>query len=84
VFLKLSTVADHFTGGRRTCRPLAVSEEKTQQKLCQTLKEGKNTPLDVCAKTAFVGHPSTESRRINSFHKFLSFNHCFRKYFKLV
>jgi hypothetical protein len=44
----------------------------------------KSTPTHVCAKTAFVGWPSTESRWITSFHNFLSFSHYFRKYFKLL
>jgi hypothetical protein len=44
----------------------------------------KNTPIHVCVKTAFVGRHSADSRRIGSFHKFLSFNPYFRKYFKLV
>jgi hypothetical protein len=44
----------------------------------------KNTPIHVSAKTAFGGRPSTASRRISSFHNFLSFNHYFRKYFRLV
>jgi hypothetical protein len=44
----------------------------------------KNTPIHSCVKTAFVGCPSPESRRISSFHNFLSFCHYFRKYFKLV
>jgi hypothetical protein len=41
----------------------------------------KNTPVHVWVKTAFVSWPSTES---NSFHNVLSFDHYFRKYFKLV
>jgi hypothetical protein len=38
----------------------------------------------LCATTAFVGWLSTESRRIRSFHNFLSFSHYFLEYFKLV
>jgi hypothetical protein len=44
----------------------------------------KNIPTYVCAKTASVGWPSTESRRNSSIHNFSSFNHCFIKYIKLV
>jgi hypothetical protein len=44
----------------------------------------KNAPKHVCAKTAFVGWPSIESRRISSSRNFLSYNHEFRKRFKLV
>jgi hypothetical protein len=44
----------------------------------------KNTPIHVCAKLAFVGWHSVESRQIRSFHNFLSYSHYFRKYFKLV
>jgi hypothetical protein len=33
----------------------------------------KNTPMYVCAKTAFVGCPPTESRRSSSFQKLLAF-----------
>jgi hypothetical protein len=43
----------------------------------------KDKPIRVCAKTAFVGWP-TESRRMSSFHNFLSFSHYFIKYIKLV
>jgi hypothetical protein len=44
----------------------------------------KSTFIHVCAKTAFVVWPSTESGRISSSHNFLSYNHYFRKCFKLV
>jgi hypothetical protein len=44
----------------------------------------KNTLIHVCAKTVFVGWPSTANRRISSFPNFLSHNHYFRKCFKLV
>jgi hypothetical protein len=44
----------------------------------------KNTPIHVCGKTAFIGWPSTQSRRISSFHTLLSSNHYFRKYFKIM
>jgi hypothetical protein len=44
----------------------------------------KNTPILVCDKTEFVRWNSTESKRICSFHNFLSYNHSFRKGFKLV
>jgi hypothetical protein len=67
-------------GPRTTGGPQAVSEEKALQKLYHTLNEWKNTPIHVCAKTAFVGWPSTE----RSFHNFLFYNYYFRKCFKLV
>jgi hypothetical protein len=44
----------------------------------------KNTPIHVCARTAFVGRPSTECRRISPFHNFLSFDHYLRIYIKLL
>jgi hypothetical protein len=34
-----------------------------------------NAPIHVCAKTAFVGWPSTQNRRISSSYKFLSYSH---------
>jgi hypothetical protein len=40
--------------------------------------------LHVCAKTACVNWLSIESGQINYFYNFLSLNHYFRKYFKLV
>jgi hypothetical protein len=43
----------------------------------------KNTPIRVCAKTAFVGWPPPGSRRITSFNNFCSYNCYFIKYFKL-
>jgi hypothetical protein len=53
-------------------------------KIVSDNKQMKNTSIHVCPKTAFVGWPSTETRRISSFHNCLSFNHHFRKLFKLV
>jgi hypothetical protein len=44
----------------------------------------KNTPIHVCTKTAFVGWPTTESRRISALYNFSSFNYYLRKYFKLL
>jgi hypothetical protein len=44
----------------------------------------KNTPIHVCAKSAFVGWLPTENRQISSFHNFLSYNYYLRKCFKLV
>jgi hypothetical protein len=35
--------------------PQKVSEEKALQKLHQTLKRMKSTPIHVCAKTAIIG-----------------------------
>jgi hypothetical protein len=61
----------------------AVSENKALKKLYQSLNEWKIPPIHVCAKTAFVNWQSTE-RRISSVHNFLSFNHYFKKFFKLV
>jgi hypothetical protein len=57
---------------------------KSIEKIVKDTERMKNTPIHVCAKTAFIGWPSTESRRISSFHNFLSCNHYFRKYLKLV
>jgi hypothetical protein len=59
--------------------------KKALQKLYQTLYKCMHsvqcTPALVCAKIDSVGWPSTKS---SSFHNFLSFNHYFRKYFKLI
>jgi hypothetical protein len=44
----------------------------------------KNTPIHICAKSDFVGRPSTRSRQVISFHKFVSLNQYFKKCFKLV
>jgi hypothetical protein len=58
--------------------------KKSNTKIVSDTERMKNTPIRVCAKTTFVGWPSTEIRRISSFHNFLSFSHYFRKYFNLV
>jgi hypothetical protein len=57
--------------------PQAVSEGKALRKLYQTLNERKPHPYMSVLKL------STDSRRISSFRN-LSYNHYFRKYFKLV
>jgi hypothetical protein len=67
--------------------PLVVHRQfrkKKHRKNWSDTERMKNISTEVCAKTAFIGWPSTESRRTSSFHNFLSFNHYFRKYFKLV
>jgi hypothetical protein len=63
--------------------PHEVSVEK-HAKIVSDTERMENTCIHVCDKTSVVRWPSTESRRISSFHNFLSFNHYFRKYFKLV
>jgi hypothetical protein len=73
VFLKLSSM-DHRLSACRFGR-------KKHAKNCIRHITNTNTPIQVCAETIFVGWPSTENWRINSF---LSFNHYFRKHFKLV
>jgi hypothetical protein len=62
----------------------AVLEERALQKLCQDTERIQNTPMYVCAKTAFVGLPSTKSGRVSSFRNFSSYNKYFGKQFKLV
>jgi hypothetical protein len=57
---------------------------KNTTKIAPHTERMKNTIILVCAKTAFVGWPSTESRRISSSHNFLYFNRYFIKYFKLL
>jgi hypothetical protein len=53
-------------------------------KIVQDSKLMINKPTHVCSKTAFDGWP-TGSRRISSYHNFLSFNHYLKKkYFKLL
>jgi hypothetical protein len=54
-----------------------------RKSISKIVSNTNTTPIHFCTKTAFVGW-QTESRRITSFHNFLSFNRCFRKYFKLV
>jgi hypothetical protein len=56
---------------------------KITAKIVSDTERMKNTPMHICAKTVFVGWPSTESRRNSNFHIFLAFNNYFRKYFKL-
>jgi hypothetical protein len=48
--------------------------KKIIAKIVSDTERMKNTPVHVCAKTAFVGSPSTENKRISSFHNFISFN----------
>jgi hypothetical protein len=62
-------------------RPAGGFGTNSNAKIVSGTEQMKNTPIYVCAKTTFVGWPSTESTRISSFHNFLSFNHYFRKYF---
>jgi hypothetical protein len=62
----------------------AISEKKSIAKIVSDTERMKSTPIYVCAKTTFVGSPSIASRRISSFHNFLSFNGYFRKYFKFT
>jgi hypothetical protein len=71
VFLKLWSAADHQGSAGGFGR-------KT---FYQTLNEWKICPY---MSALFVGWPSAESRWSSSSHNFLSFNHYFRKYFKLV
>jgi hypothetical protein len=63
--------------------PQAVSEEN-HCKTCIRHLTNKNIPIHLCVKTAFVGSPSIESRRISSFHNFLYYNHYFSKYSEQV
>jgi hypothetical protein len=44
----------------------------------------KDTPIHVSVKTAFIGWPSAQSRRISYFYNFLFFINYFIKYFKFV
>jgi hypothetical protein len=60
VFIKLWSVGSF---GRKNIAKIVSDTERI-----------KNTATHVCAKTAFVGWPSTESRQISSFHNFLPFN----------
>jgi hypothetical protein len=48
-----------------------------EEKALQTLNKLKNTLIHACTETAFVGRPSTGSRRIISFHNFLFFGNYF-------
>jgi hypothetical protein len=51
---------------------------KSIVKIVSDIEREKNTPIHVSAKTVFVSSPPTESRRMSSFHNFLSFNHYFK------
>jgi hypothetical protein len=64
--------------------PQAVSERRALQKLYQTQEELKTHPYMSASRTAFVGRPSTECRRISPFNNFLSFEHYLRIYIKLL
>jgi hypothetical protein len=44
----------------------------------------KSTPIHVCAKTAFVGIPSTESVTISYFRNFLSFKLKNKVFYKIT
>jgi hypothetical protein len=57
---------------------------KSIEKIVSDTERMENTPTHICANTAIVIWPSTESRRTSSFRNFLSFNHYFSKYFELV
>jgi hypothetical protein len=70
------------TGGPR--RSANGFGRKMMTKIVSDTELIKNTPVHVCAKTSFVGWPSTESRQISSFHNFLFFSHYFRELFKWV
>jgi hypothetical protein len=52
--------------GVLSCDPRGVSEE-TVAKIVSHIERMKNNSTHFCAKTAFVGLPSTESKRITSF-----------------
>jgi hypothetical protein len=54
------------------------------QNIESNTEQMKNTTIHVCARAAFVGWPSTESRRISCFYNFLSFSHYFWNSFKLM
>jgi hypothetical protein len=85
MFFKLWSADHRCSGSPGGPRRSAVGFGR--KKHCKIVSESwrmKNTPIHVCAKTAFVGWPSTESRRISYFHNLLSYNHYFRKYFKLL
>jgi hypothetical protein len=51
---------------------------KSILKIVSDIEREKNTLIHVSAKTVFVSSPPTESRRMSSFHNFLSFNHYFK------
>jgi hypothetical protein len=59
--------------------PHAVSEENALEKTVSDTERTKNTSIHVCAKSAFVGRLSLESRRISSFHNFLDLQSLFYK-----
>jgi hypothetical protein len=62
----------------------AVRERLKERKCKNCIRHwtNENSPIYVCAETAFGGWPLTESRRICSSHNFFSFNRYFRKHFK--
>jgi hypothetical protein len=48
---------------------------KSIAKVLSDIEGMKSAPIHACAKTAFVGWPLTESKRISFFYNFLSLNH---------
>jgi hypothetical protein len=51
------------------CGPLRPTDSFGRKRIAKIVwdtERMKNTPIHVCAKTAFVGWPSTESRRLSS------------------
>jgi hypothetical protein len=57
---------------------------KSNAKIVSGTERIRNTPVHAYAKTALARWPSTERRRVSSFHNVLSFNHYFIKELKLV
>jgi hypothetical protein len=65
--------------------PQAVPEKESIAKIVSDTQGMKNTPMHICAKTVFVGRPSTEVHELDlSTTSYLSFSHYCRKFFKLV
>jgi hypothetical protein len=66
-----TSVSQSVVHGGSPCGQRRFPKKKISKILSDTIRI-KNTPIQVCAKTAFVGWPSTESMRISSFRNFLS------------
>jgi hypothetical protein len=77
-FIRFSNCGPRTIGG-----PLRFQKRKTSQKLCKTPNEWKIHPYMSVLKVPLSVDLQTESRRISSFHNFLSWKHYFRKYSSL-
>jgi hypothetical protein len=84
VFLKLWSAALRSVVLRRFRKKNISNMVSSVAWIVSGTERMKNTLIHVCDKSASVGLPSAEIRRISSFYNLLFFSHYFRKYFKWV